>query len=746
MNRAAPAWTTGLLLLAVIQSACAAQTTAVEQAGRALVDRLLPDHCEQIIVEQIDKDNGRDVFELQTKDGKLMIRGSNGAAIAGGLHHYLKLTGAGHLSWSGDRIALSVPPAPIDGLIRKVRPHQIVHHFNYTAHGYTTPYWNWKRWRREIDFLAAHGVNQVMLTVGVDHVYVETLKQFGYNDFQARHWISLPAHQPWQWMGNMHSAQGRPLNTKQIHDRLTLGQKIIARMKELGMTPVLPGFYGIVPTDFASRHPASRPAVRQQGQWAGGYERPALLNPSQTDPFDRVADVYYQNLRTAFGDDITHISADPFHEGGISEGVDVPVASKNIHQAMLRSHPEAVWVLMAWQGNPRAAVLQGLVNKEQALVLDLWGDVNPTWDNHLNNSQPAFHNVPWVWSIIQNFGGKTGLSGNLQRIVDQYKTDGAFHHPQRGRLKGLSITMEGTDQNPVVMSLMGELAWRDPSEGPIDLDQWILQYADQRYGRALQPTRDAWLKIKNTAYQHHNGQGTAESLIAARPNLNAVNASTWGPPYGPEQYYDPKALEQALGRLLEARDELKDVSPYQYDLADVARQVLANRARAMLGEIRGAYQAKQLDQFVANTRAFLELIKDQDRLLASREEFLVGRWIQDARRWGDSRKEQDNFERDARMILTTWTDRDSNLHDYAHREWAGLVGDLYHARWKAYFDHLAGSLKGVKTSAPDFFKIEWAWVQQTDPDAAHYPATPTGDPVEISRSLYEKYVLDNPAR
>ena len=40
----------------------------------------------------------------------------------------------------------------------------------------------------------------------------------------------------------------------------------------------------------------------------------------------------------------------------------------------------------------------------------------------------------------------------------------------------------------------------------------------------------------------------------------------------------------------------------------------------------------------------LELIRDVDRLLASRPEFLLGRWLDGARSWGRSRAERERLE------------------------------------------------------------------------------------------------------
>jgi alpha-N-acetylglucosaminidase len=193
--------------------------------------------------------------------------------------------------------------------------------------------------------------------------------------------------------------------------------------------------------------------------------------------------------------------------------------------------------------------------------------------------------------------------------------------------------------------------------------------------------------------------------------------------------------------LLAASDQLDGVDTYAYDLVDVTRQVLANRARLLLDEIRAAYEAEDRDTFVDRSERFLQLILDQDRLLATRQELLLGPWLQGARALASTPEEADRLEGDARRLLTTWTEGESFLRDYGHREWASLVGDYYHGRWQLYFDYLTDQLDGASSAPPGFPAYESAWTRQTDPPAGGYPTTPTGDSVAISTELFDIYAV-----
>ncbi len=144
---------------------------------------------------------------------------------------------------------------------------------------------------------------------------------------------------------------GGPNSEKWYEDRAELQDKILTRMRELGMEPVLPGYSGMVPHDAEERLGMD---VSGKGIW-NGFVRPTFLK--STDPqFNKIADIYYDELRKVSGV-AKYYSMDPFHEGGSIEGVDLTEAGKIIAGAMKRANPEAVWVIQGWNENPRAKLL-----------------------------------------------------------------------------------------------------------------------------------------------------------------------------------------------------------------------------------------------------------------------------------------------------------------------------------------------------------------------------------------------------
>ncbi|RSM91489.1 alpha-N-acetylglucosaminidase [Kibdelosporangium aridum] len=711
-----------IVTAAATVAAPAHATEAWETApARGVIARLAPQYASQFELRALPSHKDGDSFEISGGDGRIVLSGSSTIALTAAFDHYLRHVAHGQVSWSADQLELGrtlpAPKAPIK--LRTPYRHRYI--YNFTQFGYTSPYWDWPRWQREIDLLAAKGMNLVLLPVGQEIVWYDTFRQFGYSDEEIRSWIVLPAHQPWQWMSNM-SAFGGPISLDLMRRRADLGRRIADRMRSLGITPVLPGFSGLVPGGFADRNPGAK--VVPQGDWVG-FNRPDWLDPS-TPAYQRVADAFYQHQKDRFGTTGAY-AVDILHEGGQQGDVDIPAAARGIERAMRTADPSALWVMQAWQTNPRRELVAA-VDKSKLLVLDINADNDPRW-----SKTEAFWNAPWAWGILQNAGGRTGMYGNLAEIAKTLPD--VLNSSTRGNLSAVAIAMEGTDQNPVVLDLMADMIWRST---PIDLGEWIADYVHSRYGRRDPDAARAWEVLLRTAYGTRADNiagvmGAAESLANARPSLTATVASTWGPQ---QIRHDPDLFSEAWRLMLRAGPRLRRADTYQYDLVDVTRQALADRTRALLPEVRAAYEAKNLPEFRAKSQEFLGIIDAAEQILGTRPEFMLGPWLERAKAWGGNPAERAQLEWDARSILTVWGHRrasdEGGLHDYANRDWSGLTADFYRQRWAKYFDTLTTALaEGRAPEAIDWFAWEDAWSRRTDT----FPVKPTGDPYEVSSRL-----------
>ncbi len=716
--------------LLAANSLLADEQKATIRAAEALVARVVPDAAQHFIVETIPADNGHDVFEVESRGDKIVLRGNNAVSIASALNWYLEGPCHCDISWNTpDQLHLPRPMPSLPTKIHIVSPHQFRYAYNFCTYGYTMAWWDWPEFEHELDFLALKGVNLALVIEGQESTWAQTFESFGYSDKAMRAWVVDPAHLPWMEMDNMES-YGGPLSSRLVAHRLELGQKIIARMRDLGIQPVLPGYYGMVPPDFHEKFTNAN--VHAQGDWVK-LKRPDILDP--TDPmFVKVAAAYYTAQQNLFGG-ANFYDADPFHEGGATNNIDVPAAGRAIQIAM----GNATWVLQSWGLNPRPVMVNAL-NKDKILVLDLFCDDHENW--RLRNN---FDGSPWLWCVVNCFGGNSKIGGRLAWMAQG--PDAALTDHNKGRMSGIGALMEATGVNPALWEMFWQNSW---NAAPPQMDQWLNNYSQNRYGAKIPAAEQAWKIMAETIYNEppiHTAH-VNKAAVCTRPSLIQPKLPSSMPQ--PVQNrpvtqlsYNPARLVEAWKLLLDAAAQAQTSDAYRFDLCDVNRQVLANLSGEYNRQIVAAFEARDTNRLRTASDKMLGLIQDMDQLTGTRREWLLGIWIADARSWGGSRAERDQCERNARELLTTWT-RYDNITDYANRQWNGLLGDFYYHRWQMWLDALNNSVANgtpfdEKATNAKIRDWEVAWTQQT---GSHFPIKPHGDAVAISQKLYEKYAQD----
>ena len=91
-----------------------------------------------------------------------------------------------------------------------------------------------------------------------------------------------------------------------------------------------------------------------------------------------------------------------------------------------------------------------------------------------------------------------------------------------------------------------------------------------------------------------------------------------------------------------------------YDINDFCRQLLSNYAQKLYAKVSSSYIEKRFDEFKKYKDEFLELLDDIDKMLASRPEWTIQKWISDARALGTTPEEKDLYEYHARITITIW--------------------------------------------------------------------------------------------
>ncbi len=498
---------------------CSNASAAIYCPVYALVERIDEGASENFLFEISQRESKTDFFELDTKDGKIWIKGNNWVSVGAGLNWYLKYHAGVHISWNSPKHSLANLPR-VKKAQRQETSQLLRYYLNYCTFSYSMPFWDWARWEQEIDWMVLHGVNMPLALTGAATVWRNTLVELGYSKDQADGFVASPTKQAWWLMNNL---EGAPrANSQQWYDsQVTLEKKIIERYKQWGINPVYAGYAGMVPSNADEQLGLN---IQDPGLWCG-YQRPAFLQP--TDPrFAEIAKVYYSEMEKLFGK-ANYYAIDPFHEGGSTAGVNLKAAGEAIFGAMKLANKDAKWVIQAWQACPYPQMIESLPAGEM-VVLDLFSESRPQWGDPKSTwyREKGYGNHNWVYCMLLNFGGNTGLYGKMQRVIDGYFE--AKAHKSGERMIGVGATMEGIENNPVMFELLYELPWR---KAHFTKEEWIAQWPQVRYGKANDKLQQAWEILANTVYTPpYDGtqEGTSESVFAARPSLSAEKTSTWG--------------------------------------------------------------------------------------------------------------------------------------------------------------------------------------------------------------------------
>lgn len=724
----------------------------------------------------------REKFVLGSEDGKVLIKGSGISALTTGLGWYLNNIAHINIAWNvlnerkaGEAYAdLSNLPLP-----KTTEEHttdaQYRYNLNYCTFGYSMTSWTWKRWQQEIDWMALHGINMPLQIVGLEEVWRRFLtlekdgvRKYKYTNAEAKAFVPGPAFTAWWGMNNLEGwggtgtdGWGGVQDDAWYKRQAELAQKIGNRQRELGMQPVLPGFSGMVPTNFTTK--TGIPTDDNGGEWCG-FQRPRIIDPTYAG-FAEIAKDYYACLKEVMGES-QYYSMDPFHEGGsLKNGTDAKydAAYRAIFDAMDEAKYNAQWVIQQWQWHDYQYRSLNAVPVGKLIVLDLFSDGRPGF------GQTAYAPQHAVFCAIPNFGGRSGLMGRLQNVTDNY-----FHFKQRfANIKGIGVAPEAIEQTPITYDLIFQLPWMNGQQP--NLEAWVRGYAASRYGQANATAQEAWQQLRQSvlAYGADGVQGPIEDVWAARPNLNASPASTWGSTLNgnPGNIYNRskrQLLIDATYKLLNAQEELQlphqsvSESNYLYDLVEFGGGVMADYAYDLLCGIREAKDAAGTNfandaTYKQRRNAFLELIADVDKFKGTNLNFRLGKWTQEARDAaqeveGATQATPDWYEfNNARTLITTWGDQKQNggLKDYSYRSWQGLLKDYYLPRWKYFFDN--------NCNGTNYFFFEWNWahglehrVGQSNKSSKRlvegqagyrYDPQPEGDAAKTGKELLNKYIL-----
>jgi len=651
------------------------------EAVRSLAVRVIGPVAASIRFAELEGE--RRSFRFVAKGGSLTVSASDSISACVGLHAYLRTAAVTSVGWD-TMLPLNLPSLPDSLEVREEARLADAYYLNFCTFSYTTPYWRWSDWEREIDWMALHGITMPLMVVGHEAVLQKAYVSLGVDSESVREFLGGPGYLPFQFMGCL-DGFGGDLSQLWIDQHAELGSRILSRQRELGMTPVLPAFSGHVPEGLA-------PARVTQRFWQGF--KTSFLDP--TDPLYRKIGAEIARVQISlFGTDHLY-AADPFIEMlPIDTDLAYPgVVAESILAGLQDADPRAVWVMQSWPfaylrefwTHERVTAFLDAIPDDRLLILDLWAESEPQWRRFT-----SFGRKQWVWCALLNFGGRTDLVGYPDGIVTQLEDAILPDNPPIG----IGMTMEGTRNNPVLYELVTDLAWKPVT----DINVWLDAFVDQRY-RVVHPNlRQGWRELLATVYGDKNVNIFPElfrGIMTEKPSYSPISdLTTLRRKLGSALWYDHARLVHGWELLLISAESDRTLAQGSlgHDLAEVGLSVMLRVAdRFYLDVIESSLIRKEGS--LPQITKFLRLFEDLDLMLATRSEFSLEAWESSAAGWAAAPEQQGPLVDNARRILTVWGEPATPiLDDYAGRIWSGLVGGYYRERWRIWAAGLTDMLR-----------------------------------------------------
>ncbi|KAK2608597.1 hypothetical protein QQS21_002823 [Conoideocrella luteorostrata] len=733
------------LAIATLLSLPVADALSSRTSGiAALANRLFPDNGDAFIFKLTAKHDDwsrwnppvNDNYTVKAnKEGRILVEGTTLNALARGLRHYANDVLQIDQFWFADtyKQAPKDLPAPLESLTgASVVPWR--YNLNTVTFSYTFAWYQWEDWEKLLDWAALRGVNLQLAWVGYEKIFLDSFKELGLQEEDILPFFSGPAFQSWNRFGNIQGSWGGEgdLPLKFIDKQFDLQKKIVARMVELGITPVLPAFPGFVPSAIKKVRPDAKLTVSPN--WFAPapdkYTRDLFLDPLD-DTYTELQKLFISKQIKAFGNVTNIYTLDQFNELAPEKGDEDYLSgiSRNTYACLTAANPAAVWLLQGWLfyssrdfwTQPRIdAYLGGVTDNQGMLILDLYSEANPQWQR-----TSSYSGKRWIWCQLHNFGGNMALEGRVQTI-----TSGPIDAlSQSQSLVGFGLTPEAYEGNEIVYDILLDQAW---SSSPISTQDYFRNWATKRYAFSSSIPAEvyqAWEILRTYVYSNTRTDipQVPVATYQLRPALSGIVNRTGHFPHPTAVHYDPMVLQKAWQLMYRAalrQSALWNIPTFQLDFIDISRQMLSNAFDFKYNDLIKAYQcsisgSKELRSNPSSCdvgtagRKLLDLLDVLDSTLLTNKHFTLGDWMDAARAWGSAVGNEDLFAFNARSQVTVWQVDATNLNDYAAKAWGDLVGSYYKGRWSIFVDTLQGAGQsggldqGALTQKLKTFEANW---------------------------------------
>ncbi|KAJ6784599.1 hypothetical protein PWT90_10230 [Aphanocladium album] len=580
------------------------------------------------------------------------------------------------------------------------------YNLNTVTFGYTFVWYSWSDWERLLDWAALRGVNIQLAWVGYEKIYLDCFLQLGMEEIDILEFFSGAAFQPWNRFGNIHGTWGGEglLSRAWIDQQFALQKKIVARMLELGITPVLPGFSGFVPDALQKLRPDAD--IGHAPAWAlfpDNNTQTAFLNPTDSLYAD-LQKLFIEKQIEEFGNVTNVYTVDQFNEmdpgtGDVKELADI---SAKTYHGITAANPAAIWLMQGWlfysgqsfwNQERIESYLGGPPRRDDMLLLDVFSEYQPQWQR-----TKSYAGRPWIWCQLHDFGGRQALYGAVSNVTEKAVAARA----ESDSLVGYGLTPEAYEGNEVVYGILLDQAWK---ESPLDTKEYFHQWTSLRYSAAGTIPDDiytAWELLRQNAYdvKDPNIPTVGVSIYQMLPVLSGLVNRTGAHPAPTALPYDPRMMKTIWQLFYNATSNdpsLLGIPSLHLDFVDITRQLMGNAYAGFYTDLVDSFNTSTNSTVIEQSgQVMLAFLHDLDEVLDTNAHFTLDKWLRDAKSWGAATNSLDAMAFNARSQVTAWGIRSPPLEDYAAKAWSGLVGGYYATRWRIFVDALVDAKRQGK--------------------------------------------------
>lgn len=637
-----------------------------------LIKRLAPDFEDSFTFEFIEKRNGQDFYGYKEKDGKIHLYGTDKASTAKALGKYLEnCLGKKIIPCGGEKIEITEAPLPKEEFSACI-PQKLRVFGDYTFYSNEAWKWNFSEWEHFLDMLALNGINMAVNLVGNEGVCFYTLMKMDYPQEFALEFISGPAFYAWQ-MSNKFCNYIPNKSFEHIERSLDLGKLVVERMKELGITPILSTFSGLVPA--VTKKLFGSQSLTVEEKWAS-FPKTHKLNIDSVN-FRRFFLKYLEIQEEYIGHSDYYMCNQlcNSHLGQKKKEIAYLEASARELDKTADYFNENATLVFSSEGYRSEFVSK--IKRCSALVLDI--------DASAYEITNGFGGTEFILGNSQNNNSHNSMQGDIEDVAG---------NPYLGckekyeNLVGTGLFPESLKQNPMYFSLSFDVITQDSK---IDLQTWYKNYEILRYGTTDSFAEERLNLYKSTCYSKEHSNVPVGSAICTRPQLNLRHTGIFD---RVEPLYENGDLHKIF---LSLKKLESDSDGYKYDLVNIAKQLLDNKAFFVHKEIANAYRTRNVELYEQKTKEFLQITDDVDTVLSSHRLFYAGSYIDELKKIAENDEELTYFIINFIAFIGLWgpMNEDNQRYDYGWQLLGGFLPCYQRVRWEKFFEHLSGQFKFI---------------------------------------------------